>query len=71
VFQRLISAQFAVAPPDAKGGRRARCSQRLETKPREHSRRADIPGIRNDEDVRTLMERPEAGGLFVLAESHD
>src|SRR5437899_10644123 len=68
--QRLISRQPAIPSTKGRGGGSARCGQCLETKARENPGGSDIPWIRNYENARAVVKRPEPSGLFILGDTH-
>src|SRR5262245_20104238 len=68
--ERLVARNPTVAAPEDAGRGAARGRERLEAERGEDARRAGIPGIRDDERARRLVECPEAGGLLALRRGH-
>ena len=71
MVQRLRARQSAISSTKSARGSGARCRQRAEAKPGENSGGADVPWIRNDKRLWTVVKRAEACGLLVLTGAHD
>src|SRR2546428_498782 len=68
--QRLGARHLAVAAAEDAGGGAARRGERLEAERGENARRSGVPGVRDHERARRLVQRAEAKGLVILADRH-
>ena len=66
VREHLLAPDLVVQHAGGEREARARRRERLEAELREHARRADVPGIRDDECLRARVQRAEGFGFLGL-----
>ena len=64
VSQRLVPCHPTIAPPQGSSTRAARSGQRWKSQPRQHSRRAAVPGVGDEESILRLVQRTKGTGFI-------